>query len=194
MPYTKYSPLRTMLAGGALAIAVAAPSLAQAQFDVNKLYGKTFPEVVKMLGKENLVRTDGKPINYSKFKTKGSINTLVYYFPQTGKVGRVQIEIPAAPGETAADAEKVLKRYNLAIGKDPHEFPGVKPPGRSISSVGKVPGVPWTKVFISYLYAMDFKPETVAHIKKNKLDRNKTYFWTILLQNKKPARRSMASG
>ena len=180
MPYTQYPRLRRALALGAMAVVALTPVLAQAQFKVNDLYGKTFPQVSKMLGKP--VETQGDPLTYSRFKTPGALDTIVWYFYNTGQVGKAQIQILAKPGETA---DQILKRYGLAIGSNPHVFPGVKPPAKSMVSNGAVAGMPWTKVFISYMYAMPFKQELVNYCRQNHLDPAKTYFWTIQVSNKK---------
>ena len=193
MPYTQSSTPRRMLAFAALGVVGLMPVLAQAQFNVNSLYGKKFADVKKLLGAP--VESSGSPIvNFSRFKTPGSIDTIVWYFANTGEVAKVQIVIVPKPGETSADAEKVLKRYGLAIGPNPRVFPGVKPPAKSMVSNGAVPGMPWTKIFISYLNAMSFKPSTVQYIKQHHLTPGQAFFWTIQVSTRANASRMIGAG
>src|SRR5689334_7927721 len=92
---------RSLLVFGVVAFGCL-PGLANAQFEVNKLFGKKFNDVKKILGTP--LATSGNPILFSRFKTAGAIDTIVWYFYNTGYVQRVQLYIPAKPGETADDA------------------------------------------------------------------------------------------
>lgn len=177
-----------MLALGAMAIAGLTPMLAHAQFQLNKLYGKNFTEVSKMLGTP-VEKTHGTPITYSRFKTPGAVDTIVWYFWNTGKVGKVQIQMLAKPGETEAE---ILKRYGISLGPNPRSFE-VKAPAFEHVSVGAVPGMPWTKIFISYMYILPFQKEAMKYCKDNHLDPGKTYFWTIQVTTKKPPSRMIGA-
>jgi hypothetical protein len=193
MPYTQIPNFKRMLTLGVLAIASLTPVLAHAQFQINKLYGRSYPEVAKMLGKPVEV-TKGTPIIYSRFNTPGAVDTIVWYFWNTGQVAKVQALVLAKPGEGAADCEKVLKRYGLSIGPNPRAYQ-VVPPGRSIVSVGAVPGMPWTKVAVSYEYVIPFQQSLMKYCRDHHLDSTKTFFYTIQVSNKPPSRdRMMGAG
>ena len=157
------------------------PSFANAQFEVNKLFGKKYKDVVKMLG--NPVETSGNPINYSRFRTSGAVDTIVWYFWDTGQVMRVQIYIPAKPGETANDAREILKRYKLDIGPNPKVYPGARWPSMAEVSQGKVPGMPWRHVYVNFKCAETWKPETLKYCKERHLKPTDTFFWTVMVRN-----------
>jgi len=180
MPDTRSSLRRVLLALGVMAIAWI-PSLASAQFPVNKLFGMNFSEVKKMLGPP--IMTSGKPINYARFKTSGAVDTLVWFFYNKDEVMRVQIYIPAKPGESAKDARAVLKRYGLDLGKNPKVYVGTKLPSIAEVSQGKVPGMPWRHVYVNFKVAQTFKPETMKYCKDRHLNPAKTFFWTVMVRN-----------
>jgi len=169
-----------MLALGVMAVMGLTPVLAHAQFQVNGLYGKTFPEVSKMLG-QPVEKSPTPPVTYSRFKTPGALDTIVWYNFDSGLVGKVQIQILPKPGDTP---DSVLKRYGLSVGSNPHTF-DLKKPAQAMSSNGAVPGMPWSKIYISYINAMSFKTELVAYCKEHHLDPSKTYFWTIQVTNRR---------
>jgi hypothetical protein len=182
MAYTRGSRLRQILVVGAVAFA----AVAHAQFDVNTLSGKKFGDVKKILGTP--LETTGQPITYSRFKTSGAIDTMVWYSyneDMGGTVGKVMVYIPAKPGETAADAPKVLKRYKLSQGSNIKVYVGTKLPSKAMVSVGEVPGIPWKRVYISFKVAQTYKPETMKYCKEHKLDPTKTFFWTVMVRNAK---------
>jgi hypothetical protein len=183
MFWTRYSRRRILLVFGVLALACFAPVPAKAQFDVNKLAGKKFGDVKKMLGTP--LTTAGKPITFSRFKTSGAIDTAVWYMADTGEVGKVEMQIPARPGETADDAAEVLKRYRLSQGSHIKVYVGTKLPSKAQVSVGNVPGMPWKRVYISFKVAQHYKPETMKYCKEHKLDPTKTFFWTVMVRNAK---------
>ncbi len=195
MPYTHIPYIKRVLAVGALAVAGVMPTLAHAQFNVNSLYGKKFPEVQKMLGKA--VQTSSMQgssiVNYSRFNTPGAIDTIVWYFFDTAQVAKAQILVLAKPGETGADANKVLKRYGLSIGPNPKSIM-VKPPVTSLVSNGAIPGMPWTKVAIGYSYVIPFQKSLVDYCKAHHLDQNKTFFWTIQVSTRKQKSNTMSAG
>ena len=175
--------LRQTIVAGAMAFAIVVPAAAHAQFDVNLLSGKKFNDVKKILGTP--LKTAGSPITFSRFKTNGAVDTKVWYSHETGEVGKVQMDILAKPGETAADACKVLKRYQLSIGSNPKIYTGTKAPCLAMVSSQPVAGMPWKKVYISLKVAQTYKPETVKYCKEHNLDPNKTYFWMVMVRNAK---------
>jgi hypothetical protein len=164
-----------------IATALIAPVSARAQFEVNKLSGKKFEDVKRMLG--NPLVTAGNPITFSRFKTSGAVDTRVWYYWKTGEVGKVEVQIPAKPGETAADAPKILKRYKLSQGSNIKVYVGTKLPSLAQVSMGKVPGMPWLHVYISFKVAQHYKPETMKYCKEHNLDPTKTFFWTVMVRN-----------
>ena len=175
-----------MIVVACMTLASAVPGLAHAQFDMNKLSGKKFEDVKKILGTPILV--SGNPVTYSRFKTSGAIDTMVWYSYNEGMggaVGKVMVYIPAKPGETAFDAPKILKRYNLTQGSNIKIYVGTKLPSRAMVSVGKVPGMPWKRVYISYKVAQTYKPETMKYCKEHHLDPTQTFFWTVMVRNAK---------
>jgi len=180
MPRARSSWLRNSFVIGTVAMALI-PTLASAHFEVNKLSGKKFGDVKKILGTPLV--TSGKPITFSRFKTTGAVDTRVWYFYNTGEVGKVEVEIPAKPGETYKDAAEVLKRYKLSQGSHIKVYVGTKLPSRAQVSMGKVPGMPWLHVYISYKVAQHYKPETMKYCKEHKLDPAKTFFWTVMVRN-----------
>jgi len=181
MPYTQIQRLRRVVTLGTLALVGLTPMMAQAQFKVNNLFGKTFPEVSKMLGKP--LTTAGNPTNYSRFQTPGAVNTTVWYFFDTGTVSKILVEILGKPGDTEA---QILKKYGLSVGANPRTFQ-VKPPGVEHASIGAVPGMPWTKIFIGYMYVMPFQTEATKYCKEHHLDPGSTYFWNIQVTTLKPS-------
>ena len=189
MPYTHIPNFKGIVALGAVAVAGLTPVLAQAQFQVNKLYGKTFPEVTQMFGKP-LEATTGGPVTYSRFKTAGAVDTIVWYFPNTGRVGKVQITVLAKPGQTE---QQVLKSYGLSLGANPMAF-HLKPPATARASVGAVPGMPWTKVFIGHMYVVPSQKGAVQYCKEHHLDPYSTYFWMVQVSNKRPSDRMISAG
>ena len=180
MPHTRHFRPHNLLMFGVLAIACI-PALANAQFEVNKLFGKKFGDVKKILGTP--IETSGKPILFSRFKTSGAVDTIVWYFYNTGEVQRVQIYIPAKPGETAANARDVLKRYKLDIGPNPKVYVGTKLPSLAEVSQGKVPGMPWRHVYVNFKCAETWKPETMKYCKEHHLKPTDTFFWTVMVRN-----------
>jgi hypothetical protein len=182
MPRLGTFPLRNVFVIGTLVSAFLASSVAHAQFEVNKLSGKKFAEVKKVLGEP--ISTKGKPIIFSRFKSTGdAVDTIVWYFWDTGEVGKVAVQIPAKPGETYKDAREVLKRYKLDIGPNPHIYVGTKLPSRAMVSQGNVPGMPWKHVYISFKVAQTYKPETMKYCKEHHLNPTKTFFWTVMVRN-----------
>ena len=181
-----------MLAFGVLATVGLTPMLAHAQFQVNNLFGKTFPQVTKMLGTP-LEKTNGTPITYSRFTTPGALDTIVWYQFATGLVGKVQVFVLAKPGESAADSAKVLKRYGLAIGADPHVFQ-LRPPEMSMASNGSVPGLPWMKVAVSYSMVPSFNKALVTYCHDHHLSPTKTYIWTLQVTSRKTGGRDRMAG
>ncbi|MEA2552790.1 MAG: hypothetical protein QOJ65_966 [Fimbriimonadaceae bacterium] len=171
----------------ALCLLALAPLSAFAQFDINKLYGKNHAQVMKMLGKP--LETAGKPINYATFKMPGTIYATVWYFFDTGIVSKVQIGSPASD----RDYEKQLKKFGLSIGPNPRPF-NVLPPAISLRNRNAVVGLPWSTVFVSYLYAMPFKAEFLAYCKAKGLEPTKTWFWTIQTTSRKTAGSKAAIG
>jgi hypothetical protein len=170
-----------------LCLLALAPLSAFAQFDINKLYGKNHAQVVKMLGKP--LETAGKPINYATFKMPGTIYATVWYFWDTGIVGKVQVGSLA----TDQDYEKHLKKFGLSVGSNPRHFK-VVPPAISLRNSNAVVGIPWSTVFVSYLYALPFKKELLDYCKKKGLEPTKTWFWTIQTTSRKSAGSKAAVG
>lgn len=195
MPYTHIPYFKRVLALGALAIAGVMPTLAHAQFEVNKIHGKKFADVQKMLGpaKEKGSMPGSSIVNYSRFNTPGAVETIVWYFWDTGQVGKAQVWVQAKPGETAADYDKVLKRYGLTMGPNPKSYQ-LKKPCAFLASNGAIPGSPWTRVSIGYNYVIPFQKTLTDYCKAHHLDPTNTYFWTIQVSNRRPRRNSVAAG
>jgi hypothetical protein len=189
MPHIQFNRFKGVLPGVAFGLAMLTPVVAHAQVDVNKLFGKTHAQVMQMYGKP--LETAGSPINYARFKTPGAIETMVWYGFDTGIVGKAQFQMLAKPGETK---EQILKRYHLDLGSNLKTFQ-MKPPAFAFASNGQVPGEPWSKMFISYLYAVPYKPELMKYCKDHNLNPAKTWFWTIQVQARKggPGRQMGAS-
>lgn len=169
-------------------IALVMPMSAHAQLKVNDLYGQNLAAVNKLLGKP--VEVDGTPINYAHYKNPNFISAQVWFNFRSGIVAKAQFATLAKPGETT---DSVLKRYGLSVGANPKNNQVVKPAISMVNSA-PVPGMPWTRVFISYMYAMPFKEDLVKYCKDRHLDPNKTWFWTIQVLARNPQPRMMGAG
>jgi len=176
-----------MLVGGLIAAALG-PISAQAQVNINSLFGKSHPEVVKVLGTPTM--TAGSPTNYARFTTSGAVDTQVWYFWNTGKVKSVRFDILATPGDST---NAVLKRYHVSIGSNPKKVQ-VKAPAMTASNNGPVPGIPWTNVTVSYMNGMSFEPGEVEYCKKHNLNLSKTWFYTVLVSTQPNRGHMMGAG
>lgn len=172
---------------GALALTLLTASRASAQgYDANKLAGKTFPEINKMLGKPAKASRDstGKEIIYATYKTPGTVITRVIFAMQTKRVKQVQILIVGH----SEQPEEIVKRFKLTLGSNPEKNPRKAPPVIGITGANQPPESPWQVVHVGYGLAMTFQDELMQYLKDKHLPYGSTYFWTLQLTPRRAAR------
>jgi hypothetical protein len=163
-----------------------APMSANAQLKVNDLYGKNLAEVNKILGKP--VETAGSPVNYARYRNPNFVACIVWFNFSTGIVSKAQFSTLGKTGETP---QAVLKKYGLSLGENPKVY-HVQKPAISMVNNSPVAGMPWTRIFISYLYAYTAKQDLMEYCKAHNLAPAKTWFWTIQVLALRPPSRMVA--
>lgn len=176
-----------VLTAAALALSLITASQASAQgYDANKLAGKSFPEVNKLLGKPVIASSASasKDIIYATYKTPGTLVTRVVFAIQTGKVKQVQIIVLGH----SEQPEDVLKRFKLTLGVNPEKNPRKMPPALGLTSTSLPPSSPWQTVHVGYGLGMAYQQEITDYLKQQRLPYASTYFWTIMLTPRRGAR------
>jgi hypothetical protein len=175
-------PLLRMATLSAFAlIALGASSPANAQkviFDVNKLYGKSYAEVEKMLGKP--YKSFGNPKDYGIWKVPGLTFLSVWWRNDTHVLKQVQLQMQGPGG----DPEAFAKKLGVTIGPDPLKYSRALP-SLAVVSRNLPPSVMWGKVYVGYNYPMPYQQDLIDYCKKKGIKPNSTYFWTMQLAPKR---------
>jgi hypothetical protein len=173
-------------------IALSASSQANAQkviFDVNKLYGKSYAEVEKMLGKP--MKSYGSPKDYGIWKVPGLTLLSVWWRSDTHLLKQVQIQLEAPQGEP----ESIAKKLGVTIGPDPLKFTRGAP-SLAVTSRNLPANMKWGKVYVGYTYPMPYQADLIEYCKKKGLKPNSTYFWTLQVNPRRgaPSGRQVSAG